>query len=366
MSKLLIDVPPLQVLPPLAEKIGLNEALALQQLHWLLNSRHPDVVHLEDGTWVRTTVHFWESQFPFWSERTIKRIWAHLRQRGLVSTKRGLQDSTYSIHYEALDLLLNGAGQDDPSAGQDDPNEGQVGPSAGQDDPYLLHSEVRRTTTERTTERTTEKDNVEKVADATSEAEEEEQDALFETPKVTPPSQPDPLVAAVQEVWDHHVALFDPKRPDLTDSRKRVIRAAFKEVMAGRDEPTRDDIDYLKRASDGLQVWRRNKPGDTAISAIFASYPGGKPLGDHIQFFVDQAESGGTSVSPKLPSVLSGTITGKKREVLEMLAYTNSPFHQERGQEALDWLKEVTGTEPIIEEGELRGWRNCAPEGEGS
>lgn len=364
MSKLLIDVPPLQVLPPLAEKIGLNEALALQQLHWLLNSRHPDVVRLEDGTWIRTTGEFWESQFPFWSERTIKRIWAHLRERGLVSTKRGLQDSTYSIHYEALDLLLNGAGQDDPYEGQDGPGTGQDGPGTGQSDPYLLNSEVRRTTTETTTERTTEKDNVEKVAVATSE--EEEQDALFEAPKVTPPARPDPLVAAVQEVWDHHVALFNPKRLDLTDSRKRAIRAAFKEVMAGREEPTREDIEYLKRASDGLKVWRRSKPGDTAISAIFTSYPGGKPLGDHIQFFVDQAESGGTSVSPKLPSVLSGTITAKKREVLEMLAYTNSPFHQERGQAALDWLRDEIGTEPIIESGELRGWRNCAAEGGGS
>ena len=39
MSRLLIDEPPLQVLPSLAREIGLNEAIMLQQIHyWLLKS----------------------------------------------------------------------------------------------------------------------------------------------------------------------------------------------------------------------------------------------------------------------------------------------------------------------------------------
>jgi hypothetical protein len=34
MSKLLIDEPPLQVLPTLAVRLGLEEAIFLQQLHY--------------------------------------------------------------------------------------------------------------------------------------------------------------------------------------------------------------------------------------------------------------------------------------------------------------------------------------------
>lgn len=37
IGKLLIDDQPLQVLPSLAEAIGLNESLVLQQIHWLLS-----------------------------------------------------------------------------------------------------------------------------------------------------------------------------------------------------------------------------------------------------------------------------------------------------------------------------------------
>lgn len=41
MSKLLIEEPPLQVLPSLAVTIGLNEAIIIQQIHyWLRDSRN--------------------------------------------------------------------------------------------------------------------------------------------------------------------------------------------------------------------------------------------------------------------------------------------------------------------------------------
>ena len=40
MSRLLINENPLQVLPTLAVKIGLNEAMILQQMHYWLNAYH--------------------------------------------------------------------------------------------------------------------------------------------------------------------------------------------------------------------------------------------------------------------------------------------------------------------------------------
>lgn len=81
MSNLLIHEPALQVLPTLAAKIGLNEAIFLQQLHyWLKQTRH-----WRDGRpWVYNTVAEWEKQFPFWSAPTIRRIVNNLREMGLV------------------------------------------------------------------------------------------------------------------------------------------------------------------------------------------------------------------------------------------------------------------------------------------
>jgi len=71
MSKLLINESPLQVLPSLAIKYGLNEAIVIQQLHyWLIRSTNIE----EDKKWVYNSISEWHKQFPFWSEKTISRI----------------------------------------------------------------------------------------------------------------------------------------------------------------------------------------------------------------------------------------------------------------------------------------------------
>ena len=60
MSKLLIADVPLVVLPKLAEKIGLNEAIFLQQLHYRLEHAKYEI----DGhRWVYNTVSDWSKQF---------------------------------------------------------------------------------------------------------------------------------------------------------------------------------------------------------------------------------------------------------------------------------------------------------------
>lgn len=120
MSKLLINEPPLQVLPSLAAKIGLNEAIFLQQLHyWLQRSS----VEALDCRWVHNTTADWAEQFPFWSEKTIRRTVDSLREQGLVSTvrlKAGTHDQTlfYTIAYGRLDNLGGQIGAD--ACGQND------------------------------------------------------------------------------------------------------------------------------------------------------------------------------------------------------------------------------------------------------
>lgn len=108
MSKLLIDDYPIQVLPKLAEKVGLNEAIILQQIHYWLNSSK----HNYDGKrWIYNSYPNWAKQFPFWSERTIKRAFGSLEKQDLLyvgNYNRAGFDRTkwYSINYENLNNLV--------------------------------------------------------------------------------------------------------------------------------------------------------------------------------------------------------------------------------------------------------------------
>jgi hypothetical protein len=104
MSRLLINEPPLQVLPSLAVKVGLNEAIVLQQIHyWLERSKTSVNGHL----WVHNSVAEWRTQFPFWSEDTIGRALKSLRSRGVVIAEQLSPDPRdrsmyYRIDYSAL------------------------------------------------------------------------------------------------------------------------------------------------------------------------------------------------------------------------------------------------------------------------
>ncbi|MEH7503261.1 DnaD domain protein [Neobacillus drentensis] len=81
MSNLLLNDKPLIILPSLAEKIGLNESIVLQQLHyWLQESKNN-----RDGfKWVYNTYDDWKKQFPFWSISTIRRIITKLEKENLI------------------------------------------------------------------------------------------------------------------------------------------------------------------------------------------------------------------------------------------------------------------------------------------
>ena len=97
LSQLLINEPPLQVLPTLAVLVGLNEAIVLQQLHyWLAKS-----ANVQDGRkWVYNSYEQWQAQFPFWHVNTIQRTFGSLEKQGVVLSDRleaGLE-STQVVH----------------------------------------------------------------------------------------------------------------------------------------------------------------------------------------------------------------------------------------------------------------------------
>lgn len=111
VSSLLINEPPLIILPSLAVKTGLHEAIFLQQLHYWLQGKGGKVV---DGRrWVYNTRKEWQEQFPFWSVDTIKRAVESLKKQNLVETNSSLNKSKmdrtlwYSINYDALNDLAN-------------------------------------------------------------------------------------------------------------------------------------------------------------------------------------------------------------------------------------------------------------------
>lgn len=95
----------------IAEILGINEAIFLNQLHyWLQRSNNQ-----RDGyTWVYRTVEQWELEFPFWSISTIKRIKKSLEESGIIivsNFNKMKMDRTlwYRIDYEKIDKRLHEA-----------------------------------------------------------------------------------------------------------------------------------------------------------------------------------------------------------------------------------------------------------------
>jgi hypothetical protein len=104
MSRLLIDEPPLQVLPSLARELGLNEAIMLQQMHyWLIKSSH----EFEGVKWFYKTLEDWQTEFPFWSTMTIRRTLTNLEKQKVIrignfNKKKFDKTKWYTIEYQCV------------------------------------------------------------------------------------------------------------------------------------------------------------------------------------------------------------------------------------------------------------------------
>ncbi|MCF7558887.1 hypothetical protein [Pseudomonas petrae] len=142
---LLFNFRPLVINPLLAERIGLNEAIVLQQLKYWLNETESGVEH--DGQrWVYNTIEQWQRQFPFWSPDTVKRALKSLQKQGLIVAEqlaKARHDHTnhYSINY------LSGALIDQGNLHRSE--EGKLPQSGGAECPDL-HTEITTKTTPET------------------------------------------------------------------------------------------------------------------------------------------------------------------------------------------------------------------------
>jgi uncharacterized phage protein (TIGR02220 family) len=163
MSKLLISDRPIMIIPSLAVKIGLNEAVILQQIHyWVMSSIHV----IEGRKWIYNSYKEWQNQLPFWSESTIKRTIHSLEDQGYLISgnwNNSKMDKTkwYTIDYERIEAL--DALQHEPSIAQHEPSIVHYEPSIAQNEPsnmsewHMEDTNLNQAIPESTTESTSEK-----------------------------------------------------------------------------------------------------------------------------------------------------------------------------------------------------------------
>jgi len=96
----------------LAAKIGVKEAIVLQQIHyWLEKNRETNNNFKEGRYWTYNTYKEWKKEnFQFWSTRTISRAIKSLEKQGLLITDnfnkvRFDKTKWYSIDYDKLKLI---------------------------------------------------------------------------------------------------------------------------------------------------------------------------------------------------------------------------------------------------------------------
>ncbi|HAX8532640.1 TPA: transcriptional regulator [Escherichia coli] len=163
---LLMPSRPIVINPDLAYSIGLNEAIALQQVNYWLKETTSGLER--DGVrWIYNTTEQWLEQFPFWSESTLKRTFTRLKSLGVLKIEqlnKSQRDMTnyYTINYESelLDEVKvtksNGSKRAAPSGQNDTMEEVNVKRSTRSKRTTLIGSKRPDDPTENTTEITTE------------------------------------------------------------------------------------------------------------------------------------------------------------------------------------------------------------------
>lgn len=297
---MLLDEQPLFVLPSLAVKYGLAEAMVLQQLHYALGR---DNVLVENGSrFVKLNLTWWQKQFPFWSESTIKRAIADLVKSGVVGVSRGREGNSFTIHYGQIDL----------SEGSNRPGE------TGQNDPSPCKREVG------------DRGEIEEGA---------EDGALFSLPadpkpKAKPKAAASEATEDVMKVWSHYETVFAGRfRLGLTEPRKRAITKGLKAVEG--------DVDICLRAIDGLKSYRSRFPDrsqDVGLSVIFETNMHSKSnLTEQISWWADQAED-----RPTVTGTLSGVQSQRATQALlaakEAREHPDDQRKKEKAEVEAQWL----------------------------
>lgn len=305
-------------------RLGLNEAIAVQQLHFAVQTFESRVTELDGHKWLRADMQWWCEQFPWWSKATIERIWKSLRSLNVVHTSRGREANVYRIDYGQLRQI-----------------EGPDGSDCGTAAPQIEGSPCKG------------EENSRETGENSSGA--DEPPALFATASESSAPSPAAVDAPDDEadtVWAHYVKVFGDAHlriKGLTPARSRMIEKAIKA----------SNVEVCCAAIDGLKSYRAANPQgskDISLDAIFATRPGGRNITDQIEFWASQAvEQRGFDLS-RVPSVMRATVNSQRGLVRKGLA-TDDEHAQHMGREAAKWLREKFNIVPVTENGELKGWR---------
>lgn len=115
-SKLKLSLPlenPLMIYPEIAKKIGLNEAIVIQQIHYWLRQNENKTTHIiNDKVWCYNSIKEWNETFVFWSKNTIIRAIDNLVKLNLIykdNHNKQKFDKTiwYSINYQEFIKVVN-------------------------------------------------------------------------------------------------------------------------------------------------------------------------------------------------------------------------------------------------------------------
>jgi hypothetical protein len=273
MSKLLINEHPLQVLPTLAELIGLNEAIALQQLHyWLGRSEN-----IRDGRkWSYKTYKEWqEENFPFWTVNIVGNVFRSLEESGLVLARKFEKENWvhrkwYTIDYEKLDALsLEGVNPHHRRC--------KSAPS-NVSNPHDLPTE---NTTETTTENTTTAPVAEKNKKVSSEKNKNtderygglvrEMESITGTINMATANFLDGLL----EDWDAHLAEIaighTDQAVDKYDAALAAIREGISSAKGGRPNHKYIQIILDRWVREGFKSSKRSAPSTASTSTAIDS-----------------------------------------------------------------------------------------------
>lgn len=235
---LLINEPPLQVLPTLAAEIGLNNAIVLQQMHYWLRVSNNE----RDGyRWIYRTIDEWLPEFPFWSKRTIERIIKDLEEQKIVvagNYNKMKMDRTkwYRIDYKTLKKLhdnafrQNDVMQSDNLTETNAPNCQNGNRQDGRNVPAKMTVPITREYTETTTENTQKGKSRKQVYDESS-VHFQLANLLYEKIVLDDSSFKKPNM----NVWSDHIRL-----------------------MMERDGRTEEQIKYLIEWSQSNPFWKSN------------------------------------------------------------------------------------------------------------
>lgn len=110
----LMDENPLMVYPSLAKALGLNTAIIIQQIHFLLQAAKAsrnNYVYVDNEWWVYNSLEEWAEIFTWLSVSTIQRTMVSLETEGFIKSRQGVKDrfdrrKWYTIDYVRLHEMV--------------------------------------------------------------------------------------------------------------------------------------------------------------------------------------------------------------------------------------------------------------------